>query len=52
MVTAVDTSVLLDVLLNDPWHSGPSIAFLTGFGVLAKGFEQFQKAQLKKPADD
>ncbi|MBI2924898.1 MAG: type II toxin-antitoxin system VapC family toxin [Verrucomicrobia bacterium] len=28
MVTAVDTSVLLDVLLNDPQHSGPSIAAL------------------------
>ena len=28
MVTAVDTSVLLDVLLNDPWHSDPSIAAL------------------------
>jgi predicted nucleic acid-binding protein len=28
MVTAVDTSVLLDVLLNDPRHSGPSIAAL------------------------
>lgn len=26
MVTAVDTSVLLDVLLNDPQHSDPSIA--------------------------
>ena len=26
MVTAVDTSVLLDVLLNDPRHSGSSIA--------------------------
>jgi hypothetical protein len=31
---------------------GIATAFLTGFGVLAKGFEQFQKAQLKKPADD
>lgn len=28
MLTAVDTSVLLDVLLNDPRHSGPSIAAL------------------------
>ncbi|MBL9137520.1 MAG: type II toxin-antitoxin system VapC family toxin [Verrucomicrobiales bacterium] len=28
MVTAVDTSVLLDVLLDDPQHSGPSIAAL------------------------
>jgi predicted nucleic acid-binding protein len=28
MVTAVDTSVLLDVLLNDPQHSGPSLAAL------------------------
>jgi predicted nucleic acid-binding protein len=28
MVTAVDTSVLLDVLLNDPQHAGPSIAAL------------------------
>jgi predicted nucleic acid-binding protein len=28
MVTAVDTSVLLDVLLNDPQHSGSSIAAL------------------------
>src|SRR5512147_1130601 len=28
MVTAVDTSVLLDVLLNDPRHAGPSIAAL------------------------
>src|SRR5216110_2503076 len=28
MVTAVDTSVLLDVLLNDPQHSAPSIAAL------------------------
>jgi hypothetical protein len=28
MVTAVDTSVLLDVLLNDPRHSGPSISTL------------------------
>jgi predicted nucleic acid-binding protein len=28
MVTAVDTSVLLDVLLNDPRHSGSSIAAL------------------------
>lgn len=28
MVTAVDTSVLLDVLLNDWRHSGPSIAAL------------------------
>lgn len=28
MVTAVDTSVLLDVLLNDPQHSGTSIAAL------------------------
>jgi len=28
MVTAIDTSVLLDVLLNDPQHSGPSIAAL------------------------
>ena len=28
MVTAVDTSVLLDVLLNDTQHSGPSIAAL------------------------
>ncbi len=31
---------------------GIATAFLTGFGVLAKGFEQLQKAQLKKPADD
>ena len=31
---------------------GIATAFLTGFGVLAKGFEQFQKAQLKKPSDD
>ena len=31
---------------------GIATAFLTGFGVLAKGFEQFQKAQLKKPADE
>lgn len=28
MVTAVDTSVLLDVLLNDPQHAGASIAAL------------------------
>jgi len=28
MVTAVDSSVLLDVLLNDPQHSAPSIAAL------------------------
>jgi hypothetical protein len=28
MVTAVDTSVLLDVLLNDPQHAGPSVAAL------------------------
>ncbi len=28
MVTAVDTSVLLDVLLNDPRHAGPSITAL------------------------
>jgi len=27
-VTAVDTSVLLDVLLNDPGHASPSIAAL------------------------
>jgi hypothetical protein len=31
---------------------GIATAFLTGFGVLAKGFEQLQKAQLKKPTDD
>lgn len=28
MVTAVDTSVLLDVLLNDPQHAPPSLAAL------------------------
>jgi len=28
MVTPVDTSVLLDVLLNNPQHSGPSITAL------------------------
>ncbi len=28
MVTAIDTSVLLDVLLNDPQHGGRSIAAL------------------------
>ena len=28
MVTAVDTSVLLDVLLNDPQHASGSIAAL------------------------
>ena len=28
MVTAVDTSVLLDVMLNDPRHAPPSIAAL------------------------
>jgi hypothetical protein len=31
---------------------GIATAFLTGFGVLAKGFEQLQKAQLKNPGDD
>jgi predicted nucleic acid-binding protein len=38
MVTAVDTSVLLDVLLNDPQHGGHSIAALrraAGEGSLA-----------------
>ena len=36
------------------WNKSVGIAtvFLTGFGVLAKGFEQFQKSQLKKPTDD
>ena len=27
-IPAVDTSVLLGMLLNEPWHSGPSIAAL------------------------
>jgi len=32
MVTAVDTSVLLDVLLNDPQHAASSIAALPSAG--------------------
>jgi hypothetical protein len=47
-------ALLFFLTQQELWNKsvGIATAFLTGFGVLAKGFEQFQKAQLKKPPDD